>query len=83
MLEQLKLIVFLYLYFIYIIIADELNDADYLLLCKKCGHKIGSLRNSIYVNSPLAIKTWNETCWIFFFFFLFYLIKNFSFFLSI
>jgi hypothetical protein len=56
---MLKLIVTLYVYLIFVVIANEL-DADFLI-CRKCGHKISNARNSFYIKSPYAMKIWNET----------------------
>jgi hypothetical protein len=57
----LNSILFLYVYFIYLIIADSLDASSYYLLCKSCGHEIASIDDTFYMKSPQALQTWNDT----------------------
>lgn len=59
MADLLKLIIFLHVYYVYVLVADNLH-VNYLL-CKNCGHEIASIEDIVYVKSPLAIQTWNDT----------------------
>ncbi len=60
MIDLFKLIIVLYIYFIFMIIASEIDSIQFLI-CKHCGHKISTTKDIVYVKSPYAIRTWNET----------------------
>lgn len=59
-----KLIIFLHLYFIHLLLADfssNSSENSSFLLCKNCGKEVFSIQHIVYMKSPFALQTWNDT----------------------
>ena len=59
---MLKIIFLIYLYFVFVLLAHNLNDE--FLLCKHCGYEIAYIKHIFYKKSPQALKAWNDTKFI-------------------
>lgn len=56
---MLKIILLVYLYYILIILADNL-ESEYIL-CKNCGQELFLTKDLVYVKSPLALSSRNDS----------------------
>ena len=57
--DLVKLVIFIHTYFIFIIIAHDVNEE--FLLCKSCGHELAMIKDLFYKKSPHAFKIRNDT----------------------
>ena len=48
-----------FIFYIYLVLGHDLDEE--FLLCKSCGREIANIKDVIYVKSPLALRSYNDS----------------------